>query len=138
MIDFEFDGNNSDLKVILSGRDRNDMIPMLGYIIRNHVLPKHIIKYFLSICQKKYGNPFLKWSGDMELKCFFINIEDIRFVLQEKQKQTVVKLKKQSCEDCIDDYDWGEDAEVLNYIESDERFQEPVISFPKIEGGKGN
>jgi len=133
LIDFKLGGNDKELTVRLSGIDRSDIIPMLGYIMRNHVLPKHFIQSFMNKFQKVYGHPFYKWTGNLEMKCFIINIENICFVLQQKEQQTVVPFKRSSSvKPCNEGYDWCDDEEVFSYIESDERFQEPVINFPKV------
>jgi hypothetical protein len=135
LIDFISDENNEEITVRLSGSDRRDIISMLGYIMRNHVLPKHFIKYYMNIFLKTYGYPFCKWSENLEMKCFIINKEDIRFVLKQKEQQIVIPFKgKCSTKSCNEGYDWSDDEEVFSYIESDERFQEPVISFPRVIG----
>lgn len=135
MIDFDLGYNSEEITVQLSGSDRRDIIPMLGYIMRNHILPKHFIKYYMNVFLKTYGYPFCKWSENLEMKCFIINKEDIRFVLKQKEQQTVIPFKGRSfVNSCNEGYDWCDDEEVFSYIESDERFQEPAISFPKVIG----
>lgn len=135
MIDFIPDENNDEITVRLSGSDRTDIISMLGYIMKNNVLPKHFNKYYMNVFQKTYGYPFCKWSDLLEMKCFIINKEDICFVLKQKELQTVIPFTgRSSVKSCNEGYDWCDDEEVFSYIESDERFQEPVISFPKVIG----
>lgn len=135
MIGFDFGVNNEEITVRLSGSDRRDIISMLGYIMRNHVMPKHFIKYYMNVFLKIYGYPFCKYPENLEMKCFIINKEDICFVLKQKEQKTVIPFKrKKSSKSYNEGYDWCDDEEVFSYIDSDERFQEPVISFPRVIG----
>jgi hypothetical protein len=131
LIDFELSGTQGDINVQLSGYDRRDMVPMLGYIVLNNILPSQIKRYFMNAFQKSYGCAMCRQPEDVVLKLILINPNEIRFTLERnvKGKRMLRIIKNYAAVDITKmvKYDWGDDEEVFNYIESDERFQEPEI-----------
>lgn len=142
MIDFELSSTQGDITVRLSGCDRNDMIPMLGYIVSNNCLSNQIKRYFMSVFRKSYNYAFCKRPEDIVLKSILICPDDICFILQHRVKAnkilTFISSNVTADITMIEKYDWCEDEEVFNYIESDERFLEPDRAKRIVMIGRGD